>query len=594
MNKTIFIIISIVILFLIGTVFLEQNTVQKTIPSQAVISENTTNKNSGNSVNSVKAGFNFTAQQLPAFNFPEVAYAAGLNNQAVIYNSNGQKMDTNIAATQNGSGSAFSLSPSSSFVPGKYTLVVDDNGKQFKQDFTWGVLAINTNKSTYVPNETAILALAVLDEKGNMVCNTTVNLVITGPNGTTTALSTNNGTIIVNPECQMKKMTNKPDYEANYQVKGPGIYKMSLNAISPNGAYSITDEFTVQNSVPFDVERTTATRIFPYNPYPVSFKITANQDFNGSIIETVPSSFKITPLLNTPSYDKVEDKTTDRTITWTISLKKGQIVTLGYNYTPPNVSPEFYLLGPLTFSTGSQTLFQESRRWQIASDAGIAFVQECGNATTAPTTVTCSTTAGNLLVVLISAQTASSQTVNTVQDNNLNNFTRTCTAFTGGTNSKGEIWYEYNAPAASSITVTASSTIKLAVVVEEFSGVKTSANPSDVFSCNSAASGTSWTSNATTTTTQNNEVAVGFLAGHNGAAITMTAGGFTPGTQQTNATSATILGGYNILTTTQTQTMTGTSTTQGWAAGVATFIAAPTTSASFQFQGLKLSGIKLN
>lgn len=609
MNKTIFVIVSIVILFLIGIALLQQNTIKNNLSPQTTLNVNSTNQNSAKNV---QAGFNFTAQQLPTFNFPKVAYAAGLNNQAVIYNSKGERVDTNITVSKNGNGSAFTFSPDSSFVPGKYTLIVTDNGKQFKQDFTWGVLAINTNKSIYLPNETANLALAVLDEKGNMVCNASVTLQIIDPNGATTTLSTDNGAITVNPECQMKKVTNKPDYQANYQVKGSGIYKMDLTAVSPNGTYSITDEFTVQDSVPFDVERTTATRIFPYSPYPVSFKIMANQDFTGTITETVPSSFTITPLVDTTAYNKVNDNTTNRTIDWNITLQKGQVITLGYNYAPPNISPEFYLLGPLTFYNQNQMLFQESRRWQIASDVGIAFVQECGNATTSPTTVTCSTTGGNLLVALISAQTASSQTVNSVVDNNGNSFTRICSAFTSGTNSKGELWYKYNAPAATSIIVTASTTLKLAVAIEEFSGVKVSTDPSDVFSCNSAASGTSWTSNTTSTTTQNDEVAVGFLAGHNGAAITMTASGYTPGTQRTNTTSATILAGYQILTTTQTQTMTGTSTTQGWSAGVATFIAAatptptptptatptptptPGASSNFQFQKLQLNGVKIN
>lgn len=318
-NKATFIIVSIVILVLIGTIFVGQNTIKKNFNSpanQIITNENSSSKNSDSSV---QTGYNFTAQQVPAFNFPALVYADDLKNKTAIYNANGQKMEANIAVTQNGNGSALALYPSSSFIPGKYTLIVDDNGKQYKQDFTWGVLAINTNKSTFLPNQTAKLALAVLDEKGNMVCNASVTLQIKDPNGTITTLSNIDGTIIVNPECGMKKITNNPDYEANYQVKGSGIYKMSLNATSRNGTYSIADEFIVQDNVPFDVERITATRIFPYIPYPVSFKITANQDFAGTIKETVPFSFKITPLLNVTNYSEVEDNITNKTITWVIS-----------------------------------------------------------------------------------------------------------------------------------------------------------------------------------------------------------------------------------------------------------------------------------
>ena len=64
------------------------------------------------------------------------------------------------------------LKPERSFKPGKYSLRVEmlsADGTQVltaTQDFTWGVLAINLNKSVYSPDETAKLAIAVLNEEG--------------------------------------------------------------------------------------------------------------------------------------------------------------------------------------------------------------------------------------------------------------------------------------------------------------------------------------------------------------------------------------------------------------------------------------------
>jgi len=113
--------------------------------------------------------FNFTAQELPSFQFPSVAYASDLKNKTTIYNSKGQQVQANLNVNQSGNGSSVSLDPSKEFMPGKYTLVINENGKKISQDFTWGVLAINTNKSIYSPGEIAKLALAVLDEKGLMV-----------------------------------------------------------------------------------------------------------------------------------------------------------------------------------------------------------------------------------------------------------------------------------------------------------------------------------------------------------------------------------------------------------------------------------------
>ncbi|KKW16956.1 MAG: hypothetical protein UY56_C0006G0027, partial [Parcubacteria group bacterium GW2011_GWA1_50_14] len=49
-----------------------------------------------------------------------------------------------------------------SLKPGEYSLVVqDDKGHGLIQDFTWGVLAINTNKSIYLPGEEAKFSMAV-------------------------------------------------------------------------------------------------------------------------------------------------------------------------------------------------------------------------------------------------------------------------------------------------------------------------------------------------------------------------------------------------------------------------------------------------
>lgn len=183
----------------------------------------------------------------------------------------------------------------SSFRPGKYTLKISDNrGGTSTQDFSWGVLAVNPDKSIYTPGEIANLAFGVLDEGGNMVCDAQVELKI--HNATLhvdDSLSTDNGKIKVNPECVSHDFTLKPDYEAQYKVGGPGVYAMTLKSQTKNGAYTITDSFEVRESVPFDVKRITATRIYPPNQYPVTMEITANQDFEGTITETVPASFKI-------------------------------------------------------------------------------------------------------------------------------------------------------------------------------------------------------------------------------------------------------------------------------------------------------------
>jgi len=186
--------------------------------------------------------------------------------------------------------------PSFGFRPGKYSIhIIDSDGTSSTQDFTWGVLAMNTDKSMYLPQETAHMSIAVLDEKGEMVCDANVSLEITDPAGNKTLLSTATKTITVNPQCLSHAFSLVPDYEASYHISQQGHYAMTLSATTKNGTSTIDDSLQVQQSVPFDVTRTSATRLYPINNYPMLFHIKANQDFTGTVKEYAPTNFEISP-----------------------------------------------------------------------------------------------------------------------------------------------------------------------------------------------------------------------------------------------------------------------------------------------------------
>lgn len=204
----------------------------------------------------------------------------------------------------------FSIYPAASFKPGKYTVkVIDEDTSSVisEQDFTWGVLAINTHKSIYAPNEIANIAIAVLDEGGRMVCDATLDLEITDPNFQKTILSTRNGSIKVNRDCLLHQLTENPDYETNYQTLGAGRYYMKLTATTLDDSHVITDRFEVREYVPFDVERVTATRIYPPEGYPVIMKIKANEAFKGKIVESIPQEFQITQLNQEGVYNYAQE-----------------------------------------------------------------------------------------------------------------------------------------------------------------------------------------------------------------------------------------------------------------------------------------------
>jgi hypothetical protein len=77
---------------------------------------------------------------------------------------------------------------------GKYKVTIDfeKDGKSyhFEPEFTWGVLAINANKSIYLPGEKAFFQMAVLDTLGHTVCDANLTLEITTPSGKKTIFTT--------------------------------------------------------------------------------------------------------------------------------------------------------------------------------------------------------------------------------------------------------------------------------------------------------------------------------------------------------------------------------------------------------------------
>ena len=293
------------------------------------------------------------------------------------------------------------------FKPGKYQLKVDLSGEgrtqTLTQDFTWGVLAINFDKSSYKIGETANIGMAVLSDSGKTLCDAKVSLIITAPDGQTTELSTDNKTITISNFCANANVTNIPDYQAIYTPKVDGIYSVELKAETANGPRNMTESFEVIENPDFVINRfDTAMRIMTTSIYAVNVNISANKDLNGGIKEKVPASFGIENIkyrIENSEYriegeegtGRVDESDGNKTINWDVNLKAGETAILSYAYDAPDISPEFYLLGPIeiwqatlddpeqgdsppsgTVPGASQvnqtTIFTEPRAWQIASD----------------------------------------------------------------------------------------------------------------------------------------------------------------------------------------------------------------------------------
>ena len=266
------------------------------------------------------------------------------------------------------------LLKSESLRPGVHKLKIEfeKNGKtyNFEEDFSWGVLAINTNKSIYVStaapetSETAYLQMAALDDDGHTLCNANLKLQIVEPGGALVTFSTETGSIQKSGECGPNNVTDKPDYFAYYNIpNATGTYQMVLARIDKDtGAKlrEIEDSFEVLESVPFDIERIGPTRIYPPAPYQMTLKIKANQFFQGNVVETVPANFDI----EAPEATRIEMQDNSKLIIWELNLEAGESKELSYQFDAPDISPFLFLLGPAQIGD-----FQETRYWQVASDA---------------------------------------------------------------------------------------------------------------------------------------------------------------------------------------------------------------------------------
>ena len=271
------------------------------------------------------------------------------------------------------------LASSRSAEPGRYELkvrmLVGSSIVESTENFTWGVLALNVEKAFMTPNEPAKLQIASLDWAGHTLCDAKLRLTITNDQtGEEEVFSSEDGSISVEPTCGdavngiRNNYTDKPDHVAFFTPPTEGTYTAVLENL--DSEFSITDELTAKQDVPFVVERFGASRLNPFLniPYEMKIKVEARVTFTGEIIETVPSDFEI---VLSPEFKTRRSRTGDTEIFWPISLNTGSTTQLVYKYKSPPVSPMLYMVGPLKFvrTQGKIIQFTDARAWRLASDA---------------------------------------------------------------------------------------------------------------------------------------------------------------------------------------------------------------------------------
>ncbi len=271
------------------------------------------------------------------------------------------------------------IEPERTFTPGLYHVDVSifnpltQETQTQSTEFAWGVLAMNAAQDRYQAGDIVELAIGVLDDGGRIVCDAEMELVvkhvtvslpnretITPPfvprqarddvaQGDVLTLSTADNSIKTGDTCGLKEAgLIEPDYSTSFTAVEAGVYELTLTATTPNGTRSMTSTIEV-GEPPFLIRRIGATRLWPLAPSPMEIIVDFHVPLTGTITETVPADFDVSQIRPAATVRTREDGS--KMLQWKGSWQAGEKAAFRYVYDAPDVSPEFYLLGPLQISS---------------------------------------------------------------------------------------------------------------------------------------------------------------------------------------------------------------------------------------------------
>ncbi|QDI88856.1 hypothetical protein Nisw_04640 [Candidatus Nitrosopumilus sp. SW] len=306
-----------------------------------------------------------------------------------VFDSKGNKVDIKSEIQKNRDGKfTITLLPDDITTPGLYklktTFTVNGETHTVEEEFAWGLVSLNTAKSTYYPGDDAEFTIVVLDSEGHPIGGADILMTVTSPNGEITELETGDE-ITSGKEIGL--------YEATYPTGIEGTYQISVNAKAYQIHTNFNTTFDVASFVEYDIIRTAQSKIDPItdpNSFNVKIDIESFTDKDTiTITETVPSVFEISD--TDANIITVGDR---KVLTWNKDLINDR-TTLEYTYSVPLVFPQLYPLGPLEISDGD-IVFVEARPWYVANDPVTGFLaSQVGIATG---TVTSATTANSFTI----------------------------------------------------------------------------------------------------------------------------------------------------------------------------------------------------
>lgn len=253
----------------------------------------------------------------------------------------------------------------------KPEIYIAKSGKS-DQDFRWGALSLNSPRSSYAPGEDIKLGFGVVDHAGNTVCDGLIGLKIVGPEGDKIFESGVSGeSVTPSGQCSLQSVTNTADYlAAAPPIEKTGEYLVKTTASTYEGSREFSHKILVRNDNLFDIERSSyPSRVFPLASYPVEIIVKAKKDFSGNIEDHLPKGINATDVSSNGFVLRKKDE--EKIVRWEVNLKAGKSYKISYTLHFAQVWPEFYEIGPMTFTdkkTGRK-VFTEERYWQVVADA---------------------------------------------------------------------------------------------------------------------------------------------------------------------------------------------------------------------------------
>ena len=241
----------------------------------------------------------------------------------------------------------------------KTTLIVDGEEFVSENEFTWGLVSVNTERSIYPLDEESVwIDVVVLNATGAPVCDSDITMSITDPNSSTTIFTDEDG---ISP-------LGCGSYHSSYDNPSiVGNYTINIEAETGNGSVDFSTYFLVQDSFDYDILRSTESVIDPFydtNEIDVAIEIMSFVGNNPlTIREYVPSFFEIV------TEGTVETVGNKKVISWTITPdEEGNTGEFGYVYSVPLISPQLYALGKIEVEQENVPTFTEGRNWYVAID----------------------------------------------------------------------------------------------------------------------------------------------------------------------------------------------------------------------------------